>query len=183
MNVLVTKDRRINSNNRFYEPIEEAAADETIVISPADNTDHRLLRVLIVDDHRAAAKTLSSLVTIWGHDVRCAYDGVTGLALAAGFRPDVLLLDMLMPNVNGFEMARQVRRQNRFKECFIIAVSGRTDAQHRSQCYEAGVDLFLTKPVAPPDMQTLLGLESEYVRQLSCRVGVGTSRREVAAAC
>ena len=104
---------------------------------------------------------------IWGHDVRRAYDGVTGLALAAAFRPDVLLFDMLMPDVSGFEVARQVRRQDRLKHCFIIAVTGRTDAPHRSQCYEAGVDLFLIKPVAPADMQTLLGLESEHVRRSS----------------
>jgi CheY-like chemotaxis protein len=189
MNVFLTKDRRMNANKllktdqRFYEPIEAAAAGEPIINSPADDTDHQLLRVLIVDDHRATAKTLSSLVTIWGHDVRCAYDGVTALALAAAFRPDVLLLDMLMPNVNGFEMARQLRRQNRLKDCFIVAVTGRTDAKHRSQCYEAGVDLFLVKPVAPPDMQTLLGLESVRVRQLYRSLKVGTARREFAAAC
>ena len=124
-----------------------------------------MLRVLIVDDHRATADTLSMLVGQWGHDVRRAYDGVTGLALAAAFRPDVLLLDMLMPDVSGFEVARQVRRQDRLKPCFIIAVTGRTDAPHRSQCYEAGVDLFLIKPVAPARLQTLLGLESEHVRR------------------
>lgn len=187
MNVLVTKERRIHAtrpmkaNKRFYEPTEAAVTDVPIVISPADNTDHHLLRVLIVDDHRATAKTMSSLVKIWGHDVRCAYDGVTGLALAAAFRPDVLLLDMLMPEVNGFEVARQVRRQDRFRDCFIIAVTGRTDAKHRSECYEAGVDLFLIKPVAPSDMQTLLGLESEHVRQINNSMRVGTVRRESAA--
>ena len=123
-----------------------------------------LLRVLIVDDHRATADTLSSLVAKWGHDVRRAYDGVTGLALAAAYQPDVLLLDILMPDVSGIEVAMQVRRQDRLKHCFIIAVTGRTDAKHRSRCYEAGVDLLLIKPVAPPHMQTLLILESQRVR-------------------
>ena len=94
---------------------------------------------------------------------RRAYDGVTGLALAAAFRPDVLLLDMLMPDVSGFEVAMQVRRQDRLKHCFIIAVTGRTDAKHRSQCYDAGVDLFLIKPVAPTNMQTLLELGMRYM--------------------
>ena len=169
------------ADERFYKAIEAAAAGEPIVISPADNADDHLLRVLIVDDHRATADTLSSLVKIWGHDVRRAYDGVTGLALAAAFRPDVLLLDMLMPDVSGFEVAMQVRRQDRLKHCFIIAVTGRTDAKHRSQCYEAGVDLFLIKPVAPSDMQTLLSLESEHVRRLKSRVTVGTACSELAA--
>src|SRR6478672_13628011 len=165
MNFLVTKDRPIHANKlkkadeHFHKAIRAAAVGQPIVISPDDHTRDRLLRVLIVDDHRATVKTLSSLVTIWGHDVRCAYDGATGLALAAAFRPDVLLLDMLMPNLNGFEVALQVRRQNRLDRCFIIAVTGRTDAKHRSQCYAAGADLLLIKPVAPPDMQTLLTFE------------------------
>ena len=187
MNSLVTKDSPIHANKLkkadeyFHKAVRAAALGEPIVIAPDDHTQDRLLRVLIVDDHRATAKTLSSLVTIWGHDVRCAYDGATGLALAAAFRPDVLLLDMLMPDVNGFEVAMQVRRQNRLRNCFIIAVTARTDARHRSQSYEAGVDLFLIKPVAPPDMQTLLGLESEHVRQINSSMRVGTVRGEFAA--
>ena len=121
------------------------------------------------------------LVAKWGHDVRRAYDGVTGLALAAAYRPDVLLLDMLMPDVSGFEVARQVRRQDRLKPCFIIAITGRTDAPHRRQCYEAGVDLFLIKPVVPAHMQTLLDLESEHVRRSSKSMTFGTARSDFAA--
>jgi CheY-like chemotaxis protein len=137
--------------------------------------------VLIVDDHRANTDTMSMLVARWGHDVRRAYDGVTGLALAAAFRPDVLLLDMLMPDVSGFEVTRQVRRQDRLRPCFIIAITGRTDAPHRQECYEAGVDLFLMKPVAPAHMQTLLGLESAHVRRLSTRMTFGTACSDFAA--
>ena len=61
-------------------------------------------------------------------------------------------------------MAMQMRRQDRLKHCFIVAVTGRTDAKHRSQCYEAGVDLVLIKPVVPSHLQTLLMLESQRVR-------------------
>src|SRR6476620_2205494 len=128
MNFLVTRERPINQNKLakarkcFVTAIEAVAAGKPTVTLPVSDTDDQLLRVLIVDDHRATADTLSTLVKIWGHDVRRAYDGATGLALAAAFRPDVLLLDMLMPNVNGFEVAVQVRRQNRLDRCFIIAV-------------------------------------------------------------
>jgi CheY-like chemotaxis protein len=189
MNFLVTKVRPVNQNKlakarkRFLAAIEAVAAGKPIVAPPIDDTDGQLLRVLIVDDHRASADTLAALVKIWGHDVRRAYDGVTGLALAAAFQPDVLLLDMLMPNLNGFEVAVQVRRQNRLDDCFIVAVTGRTDAKHRSQCYDAGVDLFLIKPVAPPDMQTLLTLEMKHKRQLSARMTTGISYGEFAATC
>jgi CheY-like chemotaxis protein len=90
-------------------------------------TTGELLRVLIVDDNRASADTMSMLVGVWGHDVRRAYDGTTGLALAAAYQPDVLLLDIIMPGITGLEVARRVRQQARFQDCFIIAVTGRTD--------------------------------------------------------
>lgn len=166
--------------DRFHRTLEAAAAGEPIEVEPIDDSHgDDLLRVLIVDDHRATADTLSSLVTIWGHDVRCAYDGVTGLALAAAFRPDVLLLDILMPQMSGLEVTMQVRRQDRLKHCFIVTTTGRTDAQHTCRCYEAGVDLLLIKPVVPSHMQTLLLLESEHVRQRKHRSIV--RRREIAA--
>jgi chemosensory pili system protein ChpA (sensor histidine kinase/response regulator) len=173
MNVLVTKERRISNNKRvkaherFHRALEAAAAGGPIDVGPVDDAEGRKLRVLVVDDDRANADIMSSLVAKWGHDFRRAYDGVTSLALAAAYQPDVLLLDMLMPELSGFEVATQVRRQDRLKHCFIIAVTGRTDAKHRNRCYEAGVDLFLMKPVAPSNMQTLLSLESERVKRLN----------------
>lgn len=107
--------------------------------------------------------------------VRQAYDGVTGLALAAAFRPDVLLLDILMPDVTGIDVSMQVRRQDRLKHCFIIAITGRTDAKHRCQCYAAGVDLFLIKPIALAHVRTLLSLELERVTRFNdCVAMAGT---------
>jgi CheY-like chemotaxis protein len=126
-------------------------------------TAEELLRVLVVDDYRASADTMAMLVDIWGHDVRRAYDGTTGLALAAAYQPDVLLLDILMPGMSGLEVARQVRQRARSNDCFVIAVTGRTDAGHRLQCEEAGIDLFLIKPVTPSILQALLIWESEYI--------------------
>jgi DNA-binding response OmpR family regulator len=174
MGLFVTKERPVSEvtqweeQERFHQAQEAIAAHERTVRRPA-NDDNPLLRVLIIDDHRVSTDTLSLLATLWGHDVRRAYDGVTGLALAAAYRPDVLLLDILMPNLSGFEVAMQVRRQDRLKNCFIIAVTGRSEAKHRCRCYESGVDLVLTKPVAPSHMQTLLMLESEHA--LSRREG------------
>ena len=152
------------AQDRFQEEIEMAAAAELVVTKPA--ADQNKLRVLIVDDDRTTAETLASLAFKWGHEVRRAYDGATGLALAAAFRPHAVLLDILMPDVSGIELAIQMRRQTRLKHCFIVAISGCADATHRSRCYAAGVDLFLTKPVSPQHVQTLLMLELERVRQL-----------------
>jgi CheY-like chemotaxis protein len=121
-----------------------------------------LLRVLVVDDYRASADTMSRLVATWGHDARRAYDGTTGLALAVAYQPDVLLLDLIMSGVGGLALARQVRRQARVNNCLMIAVTGRTDAEHRLQCEKAGIDLFLIKPVDLSFLRTMLAVESEY---------------------
>ena len=167
MNVFMTKKRPVNENRlmkarqRFLAAIETVAAGKPIIIPPADESDDPLLRVLIVDDHRASADTMSMLVGAWGHDVRRAYDGTTGLALAAAYQPDVLLLDITLPGISGLELAQQVRRQARLNDCLIIAVTSRTDAQHRLQCHKAGVELFLVKPVDLSNLQTLLTLLSE----------------------
>jgi len=155
----------MRARKQFLASINAIAAGHANGFSPDDASNDPLLRVLIVDNHRASADTLFWLTQKWGHYVQRAYDAPTGLALACAFRPDVLLLDMLMPGVDGFEVAAQVRRQARLKHCFIIAVTGRTDAAHRAKCYEAGVDLVLIKPFDPSDMQTLLSLEWKRVRK------------------
>jgi CheY-like chemotaxis protein len=171
MNLFATTERSVNENmltkasKRFLAAIAGIAASEANSFPPDDDADDPALRVLIVDDHRATTDTLFSLAAKWGYDVRRASDGVTGLKLAAVFRPDVLILDMLMPNVDGFDVAMQIRRQIGLQHCFIIALTGRADTPHHAQCYEAGVDLVLIKPVSHSDMQTLLSLESERLRQ------------------
>jgi CheY-like chemotaxis protein len=184
MNELITRERLIREvkrrevHDRFQVEMQTAATREPTYSEPVDDVHDRLMRVLIVDDHRASADTLSTLVDKWGHDVRRAYDGVTGLSLAAAYQPDVLLLDMLMSGVDGFEVAAQVRRQDRLKQCFIIAITGRTDPPHRRRCYEAGVDLFLIKPVAPIHMQTLLDLEAKLVRRSNSNRSYSTTGGE-----
>lgn len=167
MSLMATMERPVSENmlanarRRFLAEVERLGAGETNYFWPPDDRGDPALRVLIVDDHRATTDTLFSLVSVWGHDVRRAYDGATGLKLAAAFRPHVLLLDMLLPDVSGFEVAIRIREQVQLERCFIIAITGRTDATHRAQSYAAGVDLFLNKPVAPADLQTLLSLESQ----------------------
>jgi CheY-like chemotaxis protein len=121
------------------------------------------LRVLVVDYDRDAADTLSMLVGAWGHDVRRAYEGIRGLALAAAFQPDVLLIDIAMPNMSGLELALKVRHHACLNDCFMIAVTRCIDAKYRLQCEEAGIDLFLIKPVQLSIVQSLLLLESDYV--------------------
>jgi CheY-like chemotaxis protein len=128
--------------------------------------------VLVVDDYPSAANTLAMLVKLWGYDVQQAYDGATGLALARDYRPDVLLLDIVMPTVSGLEVASQMRQQAGLKDCLLIAVTGRGDATTRRQCEEVGFDVILLKPINFANLQTLLALESEYRSRLPRHVQI-----------
>jgi CheY-like chemotaxis protein len=170
-----------NASKRSQRALRFAAACEPIVFWPKDNVEDRLLRVLVVGDDQATTDELSSFVAAWGHDVRCAYGGLSGLASVAAYRPDVLLLDIVMQGMNGINIALQVRRQERLEHCFIIAMTGRSDAKHRNRCYQAGVDLLLIKPVTPAHIETLLMLEREHVWQLQQSLIVSTGRSDIAA--
>lgn len=171
-----------NASKRSQRALRFAAACEPIVFWPKDNVEDRLLRVLVVGDDQATTDELSSFVAAWGHDVRCAYGGLSGLASVAAYRPDVLLLDILMRGMSGIKVAFEVRRQERLKHCFIIATTGRSDETHRNRCYQAGVDLLLTGPVTHAHIETLLMLEREHVWQLQENLMVSTSRSEIPAA-
>ena len=121
----------------------------------------RRLRVLIVDDDRDGADMTAALVSLWGHNALCAHDGVAGLAMALAATPDVVLLDIAMPGMDGCHMAVQLRRCAGLKESFLIAVTGFGNEKLRQRCLEAGIDLFLVKPVEAEVMETLLMLEGQ----------------------
>lgn len=123
-----------------------------------------LLRVLVIDDDRETADSLARLAREWGHEVRWAYDAGVGLKVAASDPPDLVLLDICMPQMDGCELAQQFRGDSHLKDCFLIAVTGRGDEAHRRRCRQAGIDLVLVKPVDPLILESLLVLEREYVR-------------------
>jgi DNA-binding response OmpR family regulator len=147
----------------------------------------RLLRVLIVDNDRDTTDTLAALVNLWGHDARPAYDGATGLAIAAAVTPDVVLLDIAMPEMDGCELAVHLRRDADLHDCFLIAMTGFGDEKHRRQCHEAGIDLFLIKPVEALVLETLLMLERRRLGRLQAASSIievesekyGTAQRAV----
>ena len=123
----------------------------------------RILRVLIADNNRDTADSLAMLVRIWGHTVRAAYDGAEALALALADPPDVLVLDVAMPKLDGCELARQVRRHGCFKATLLVAITGYADEAHRRQCLDAGFQHVLMKPVMPVAVEELLQCEVDRI--------------------
>jgi CheY-like chemotaxis protein len=126
----------------------------------------RVLKVLVVDDDEDTTDGLVRLVRRWSHAARLAYEGGIALQVAFDQRPNVVLLDLQMPNMDGRELAGKLRRDLTAGECLIIAITGDTDEPGRRQCHEAGIDLILIKPVDPSVIETLLLLESERVNRL-----------------
>jgi CheY-like chemotaxis protein len=125
----------------------------------------RILRVLVVDDEHDTTDSLVKLVSRWGHAARLAYDGAAGLKVAAAQHPDVVLLDIAMPRMDGFEVARQLRLDAPRNACYIIAVTGRGDDECRRKCQEADIDLMLIKPVESSLMKTILLQASQRVNR------------------
>jgi CheY-like chemotaxis protein len=115
-----------------------------------------MLRVLVVDDNREAADSLSQLVSLWGNDARAAYDGAAALEMAVILKPHVVLLDLSMLKMDGCQVARRLRQQAAFADTLLIAITGWTDSAHRLLCAEAGFDHFLIKPIELAELESLL---------------------------
>jgi two-component system CheB/CheR fusion protein len=113
-------------------------------------------RILVVDDNADAAQSLGDLLELIGHDIMIAGDGLEAVEMAAVFRPDVVMLDLGMPRMNGYEACRQIRAQPANADTLIIAVTGWGQEQDRARSTEAGFDRHLTKPVDPATVEALL---------------------------
>ena len=113
-------------------------------------------RVLIADDNRDAADSLSVLLELSGHEVRVAHLGQTALSLAQTFRPDVALLDIGMPDLSGYEVARALRREPWATDLQLIALTGWGQDDDRRSAMAAGFDHHLTKPIDPDQLGRLI---------------------------
>jgi CheY-like chemotaxis protein len=114
------------------------------------------LRILVVDDNQDAAESLATLLALKGHDVRTAFDGPGALGAAEEFRPGVLLLDIGLPGMSGYEVAKKLREQARFQDVILIAVTGWGQDKDRRRSQEAGFRHHLVKPIDPAELERLL---------------------------
>jgi signal transduction histidine kinase/ActR/RegA family two-component response regulator len=114
------------------------------------------LRVLVVEDNVDTATSLALLLTESGHDVRTAHDGPTALGAALDYRPDVALLDIGLPGIDGFEVAKRMRQQPILQKVVMVAMTGYGKASDRQRSEEAGFDHYLVKPVKFEKVQEIL---------------------------
>jgi PAS domain S-box-containing protein len=113
-------------------------------------------RVLVVDDMRDCAASLTMMLALAGHDTRTAHDGLEAVELAEAFRPEVVLLDIGLPKLNGYDACRRIREQPWGKDMRIIAVTGWGQPEDRERSRAAGFDRHLVKPVDIAKLQSLL---------------------------
>ena len=110
----------------------------------------RTRRILVVDDNHDSAESLAMLLSITGHETFTAHDGAAALDAAARHRPDVVLLDIGLPTLNGYEVCRRIREEPWGKEMVLIALTGWGQEEDRRKSHEAGFDGHLVKPVNYP---------------------------------
>jgi PAS domain S-box-containing protein len=116
----------------------------------------RSRRVLVVDDNHDAAQSLAMMLRVMGHDTQTAFDGLEAIQAAGTFRPDVVLLDIGLPRMDGYEVARQIRRRDWGKTMLLVALTGWGQDEDKERAKAAGFDHHLTKPVDPDTLSTML---------------------------
>jgi CheY-like chemotaxis protein len=137
-------------------PLGASARRSAASLRQRNPAAHKRQRVLIIEDNVDVAKALRVLVTSIGHDVQTAPDGPSGIALLETFTPDVLLLDIGLPGMSGYEVARRVRSLPCGEKILIVAVTGWGQESDRKHARQAGFDHHLTKPVRLEELERAL---------------------------
>ena len=114
------------------------------------------LRVLVVDDYADVAESLALLLQIKGHDVETADCGLKAIEKARSFRPQVVLLDIGLPDISGFDVAKRLRELPETRQAFLIAISGYGGPEYVEQAKSSGFDEHLLKPLDPLKLSALL---------------------------
>jgi CheY-like chemotaxis protein len=147
---------RTGSTFRIRLTAAQSEAELTMPIERGSVQAYCGTRILVVDDNRDAADTLTMVLELAGHEVRTAYDGINALQLAEAFRPKVMLLDLGMPHMDGYQTARQIRDQSWSHSMVLVALTGWGQEQDRRRTREAGFDHHFVKPVDPQAISRLI---------------------------
>lgn len=119
------------------------------------------LRVLVVDDWPDTTESMADLLRLWGHDVRTARNGREALGVAADYHPEVVLLDVCLPGMDGYEVARHLRDDLGQDQAFVVSMSGYGPGTESRRSRESGCDLHLLKPIDPDCFERLLTSRKE----------------------
>jgi CheY-like chemotaxis protein len=118
--------------------------------------DPQRQRILVVDDNVDAAESLAMLIESWGYEVQIAHDGPMALQAAQRCFPGVIFLDIGLPGMNGYQVAKQLRQQPAFSKTLLVAITGYGQDKDRRDSKEAGFDHHLVKPVEPDELKQFL---------------------------
>jgi CheY-like chemotaxis protein len=114
------------------------------------------LRILIAEDNRDSADSLKTLLQALGYDTQVAYDGESAVHAAAALRPEVIIMDIGLPGINGYDAARRIRAQNPGMQVLIVALTGWGQEADRQRSAAAGIDHHLVKPLDLAGLQRIL---------------------------
>ena len=117
-------------------------------------------KILIVDDEQDIVETLKFMLEAQGYDCYCAYDGEAGLNLAKEIIPDLMILDVMMPKINGYKISRLLTYDNKYKDIPIIMVTARSQLEDKAIGEETGVNEYITKPF---ELDTIVKKVEEYL--------------------
>jgi len=136
-------------------PIAAAAAEIAAPEAPSA-TRPRGFRILVIEDNQAGALSMQMLLNQLGHVSEVAFDGVEGLAAAARFQPEVVLCDLGLPGLNGYQIAQQLRQREDGRRLFLMALSGYGQEENKRRALEAGFDIHCVKPLKIDMLEKLL---------------------------
>ena len=142
----------------------------TLMVQPADDLSAErtstgpALRILVVDDNQDSAISMTLLLELQGHEVHVAHAGQTALRVATDKRPDVILLDIGMPGMNGYEVARQLRAQNEFADTLLVAITGYGRASDVMQTQSAASTIISSNRSSYDKLQAVLSGHSRGAR-------------------
>jgi signal transduction histidine kinase len=145
-------------------PLMQQPADAPPEALPDAPRDTQHLRVLVVDDNRDAAETLGMLLEMEGHAVHVGHDGRQALQLAEDLRPDLVFLDIGLPDMSGYDVAKRLRALPELGDVMLVALTGWGTHEDRQRTREAGFDRHLTKPAELPAVEELLRAASQAKR-------------------
>jgi CheY-like chemotaxis protein len=137
-------------------PLGAAQIDHPAAVEDATVAEGIGLKVLVVDDNKEVADTCSMLIELSGHQVQIAYTGTHAIELAESFRPQVILTDIGLPDIDGYEFARRIRATQWGQAPVLVAITGWGDDEHQRQSLAAGFSHHLTKPIDPKTIESLL---------------------------